>query len=102
MLKVSRTAFYTRLTDTPGPRAVRDAELTQQITQVHEQSRGTYGSPRVHAVLKRELLGTAAWTSRATARVAIFGYIEGWYNLHRLHSNLGYRGPADHETALAA
>ncbi|MEV2242875.1 IS3 family transposase [Streptomyces sp. NPDC049970] len=38
----------------PGPRAVRDAELTEQITEVHARSRGTYGAPRVHAVLKRE------------------------------------------------
>ncbi|MFF8595788.1 transposase [Streptomyces sp. NPDC015220] len=30
------------------------AELTEQITAVHSQSRGTYGAPRVHAVLKRE------------------------------------------------
>jgi transposase InsO family protein len=28
--------------------------------------------------------------------------IEGWYNLHRLHSSLGYRSPAEYETALAA
>ncbi|NXY99795.1 IS3 family transposase [Streptomyces sp. BR123] len=54
LLKVSRAAFYARLTDNPGPRAVRDAELTEQITAVHEQSRGTYGAPRVHAVLKRQ------------------------------------------------
>ncbi|MFG2631229.1 transposase [Streptomyces sp. NPDC048473] len=54
------------------------------------------------ATIKRELLGTAAWTSRAAARTAIFDFIEGWYNLHRLHSSLGYRSPADSETALAA
>ncbi|WP_258308640.1 hypothetical protein [Streptomyces sp. NWU339] len=28
--------------------------------------------------------------------------IEGWYNLHRLHSSLGYRSPADYEAALLA
>ncbi|MET8412982.1 transposase [Streptomyces sp. NPDC005195] len=28
--------------------------------------------------------------------------IEGWYNLHRLHSSLGYRSPAEYETTLAA
>jgi hypothetical protein len=28
--------------------------------------------------------------------------IEGWYNLHRLHSSLGYRSSADHVTARAA
>ncbi|MFE5037836.1 IS3 family transposase [Streptomyces sp. NPDC056683] len=57
LLKVSRAAVYARRTGTPGPRAVRDAELTQQITAVHEQSRGTYGAPRVHAVLQREGAG---------------------------------------------
>ncbi|MFF1893992.1 IS3 family transposase [Streptomyces sp. NPDC058206] len=54
LLKVSRTAFYARRTAKPGPRAVRDAELTRQITTVHQRSRGTYGAPRVHAALKRE------------------------------------------------
>ncbi|MGW3682500.1 IS3 family transposase [Streptomyces prasinus] len=57
LLKVSRAAFYVRRTGIPGPRAVRDAELTEQITAVHEQSRGTYGAPRIHAVLKREGAG---------------------------------------------
>ncbi|MDX2650603.1 IS3 family transposase, partial [Streptomyces sp. PA03-1a] len=54
LLQVSRAAFYARRTATPGPRAVRDAELTEQITKVHTRSRGTYGAPRVHAVLQRE------------------------------------------------
>ncbi|MGW9619023.1 IS3 family transposase [Streptomyces diastaticus] len=52
------------------------------------------------STLKRELLGTCAWPSRATAHTAIFDFIEGWYNLHRLHSSLGYLSPADYETAL--
>ncbi|WKK23934.1 IS3 family transposase [Streptomyces olivoreticuli] len=54
LLKVSRAAFYARRTTTPGPRAARDAELTEKITEVHRASRGTYGAPRVHAVLRRE------------------------------------------------
>jgi putative transposase len=54
------------------------------------------------ATIKRELLGTAAWPSRAVARSAIFDFIESWYNLHRLHSSLGYRSPAEYETTLAA
>ncbi|MFF8422570.1 IS3 family transposase [Streptomyces sp. NPDC015680] len=32
----------------------RDAELTGRIRQVHDEPGGIYGSPRVHAVLKRE------------------------------------------------
>ncbi|MFC8209057.1 MULTISPECIES: IS3 family transposase [Streptomyces] len=268
LLQVSRTAFYARRTGKPGPRAVRDAELTERITEAHAKSRGTYGAPRIHAVLKREgavcgrrrvarlmraaglqgrhrrrrhlttvpdpraasrpdllvrdfapdpdaldtrwcgdityvpteegwlylatvidiasrrvvgwatadhlrtelvadaltaacrqrrpghpvifhsdrgcqytsrelaslaaelnvhlsvgrtgqcwdnavaesffatikreLLDTNTWPSRAAARTAIFDFIEGWYNLHRLHSSLGYRSPAEYETALAA
>ncbi|MER7578290.1 IS3 family transposase [Streptomyces sp. NPDC126514] len=54
LLQVSRAAYYARRTGTPGPRAVRDAELTEKITAVHERSRGTYGAPRIHAVLQRD------------------------------------------------
>ncbi|GAA5204879.1 hypothetical protein GCM10023323_09900 [Streptomyces thinghirensis] len=48
------------------------------------------------------MLGSVSWPGRAAARTAIFDFTEGWYNLHRLHSSLGYRSPAEHETALAA
>ncbi|MCC9740357.1 IS3 family transposase [Streptomyces sp. MNU89] len=54
LLKASRAAFYARRNGGPGPRAIRDAELTEQIVAVHERSRGTYGAPRVHVVLKRQ------------------------------------------------
>lgn len=37
----------------PCERSRQDAELTCRIRQVHEESGGVYGSPRVHAVLKR-------------------------------------------------
>ncbi|MFD5408661.1 IS3 family transposase [Streptomyces nojiriensis] len=54
------------------------------------------------ATIKRELLGTTAWPSRAAVHTAIFEYIESWFNLRRLNSSLGYRSPAEYETALAA
>ncbi|MFE7623021.1 IS3 family transposase [Streptomyces sp. NPDC057509] len=54
------------------------------------------------STIKRELLGTSTWPSRATAHTAIFEFIEGWYNLHRLHSSLGYLSPAEYATALIA
>jgi putative transposase len=38
----------------PCERKRRDAELTEQIQKIHATSGGIYGSPRVHAVLKRE------------------------------------------------
>jgi transposase InsO family protein len=52
LLKVSRAAFYQHRSG-PSPRDRDDAELTGQIQDVHEQSKGRYGAPRVHAELRR-------------------------------------------------
>lgn len=41
-------------TVTPSAREVRDEELLAAIRRIHEQSGGVYGSPRIHAVLKRQ------------------------------------------------
>lgn len=38
----------------PCKRKRRDAELTGRIKEIHADSAGVYGSPRVHAVLQRE------------------------------------------------
>ncbi|MEV8563801.1 IS3 family transposase [Streptomyces sp. NPDC051917] len=53
------------------------------------------------AALNNELIGTQPWPSRSASHTAIFEWIESWYNLHRLHSSLDYRSPADYEAALA-
>jgi putative transposase len=49
------------------------------------------------ATLKLELKPDRIWASRAEARMAIFEYIEGWYNRTRRHSTLGYLSPAQFE-----
>jgi transposase InsO family protein len=36
----------------PAARTVADAELTELICEIHRQSRGIYGSPRVWAELR--------------------------------------------------
>jgi transposase InsO family protein len=51
------------------------------------------------ATIKRELIDTRAWPTRAGLRRAVFEYIEGWYNTRRLHSTLGYLSPAQYEAA---
>jgi putative transposase len=38
----------------PAARHVEDAELVERIRGIHQSSGGTYGSPRVHAVLARQ------------------------------------------------
>ncbi|MFE5326188.1 IS3 family transposase [Embleya sp. NPDC056575] len=66
LLQVSRAAYYHRRTAAPSPRAVRDAELTERTTEAHTASRGSYGAPRVHAVLVR---GGARIGRRRVARL---------------------------------
>ena len=45
------------------------------------------------STLECELLGRRRFASQAETRMAIFSYLEGWYNSVRLHSALGYRSP---------
>ena len=52
------------------------------------------------ATLECELLERRRFASQAEARMACFGFIEGWYNPARLHSGLGYRSPIAYETAM--
>ncbi len=49
------------------------------------------------ATIKRELIDTRSWPTRAGLQRAVFDYIEGWYNTRRLHSSLGYLSPAQYE-----
>ena len=52
VLSVSRSGYYAWRKRGPSQRAVADAELTEQIRAIHACSRGTYGSPRIHAELR--------------------------------------------------
>jgi transposase InsO family protein len=45
-------------------------------------------------------LGDPIWEDRATARAAVFEYIEVWYNRRRRHSTLGYLSPEQYESML--
>lgn len=51
------------------------------------------------ATLEREVLNRRRFKSHAEARMAVFEWIEGWYNPHRRHSALGYRSPVNYERA---
>ncbi len=49
------------------------------------------------STLECELLARRRFRSQAEARMAVFSYIEGFYNPLRLHSALGYRSPVAFE-----
>ena len=52
------------------------------------------------ATIECERLERRRFASQAEARMAGFGFIEGWYNPVRLHSALGYRSPMAYEAAM--
>jgi putative transposase len=49
------------------------------------------------ATLECELLDRQRFLHQVQARMAIFAFIEGWYNSHRRHSSLGYLSPREFE-----
>jgi putative transposase len=52
VLGVSRSGFYAWRSRPASPRAQANAALSETIAEVHQKSRCTYGSPRVHAELR--------------------------------------------------
>ncbi len=51
LLKVSRSGYYAWRTRPESSRTKSDRALMPEIRRVHQDSRGVYGSPRVHAEL---------------------------------------------------
>ena len=49
------------------------------------------------ATLECELIARRSFHTRAEAKMALFDFIEGWYNPHRRHSSPGYLGLNDFE-----
>jgi putative transposase len=54
VLAVSRSGFHAWERRAPSQRALADGSLGEQIRAIHARSRETYGSPRVHAELRRQ------------------------------------------------
>jgi putative transposase len=52
-LQVSKSAYYAYLHQKPSTRTLENQELLSKIKQVHAKSRCNYGSPKIHAELKR-------------------------------------------------
>lgn len=49
---------------------------------------------------KTELIEDGVFENIAEARIETFSYIEGFYNIRRLHSSLGYQSPIEYEMKL--
>ncbi|MEU4890464.1 IS3 family transposase [Streptomyces xinghaiensis] len=57
-LHIASSTYYRwrRAEKEPCERRRRDVELTERIKEIHAESGGNYGSPRVHAVLRSHLI----------------------------------------------
>ena len=53
------------------------------------------------ATLECELINRRSFRTQAEARMALFEFVESWYNPRRRHSALGYLSPNDFERAEA-
>jgi len=74
LLEVSRAAYYERRNGAPSQRQATDAELTEKITAIHTESKGTYGSPRVHERLRQSGVDCGR---RRVARLMRWAGVEG-------------------------
>ena len=52
VLGVSRSGYYDWKDRPPSRRSHQDAALTEKIREIHQRSRKTYGSPRIHVELQ--------------------------------------------------
>ena len=53
-LRVSRSGYYRSRSGRTSPRAAEDKELRERIVSIHQESRETYGSPRITLELRKE------------------------------------------------
>ncbi len=54
------------------------------------------------ASLECELIDRSPWRTHTEARIAVFDYIECFYNPRRRHSGIGYFSPAAFERSATA
>ena len=54
VFKVSRAGYYKHINKKPSLTETVNKDLTSKIKFIFEKSRCTYGSPRIHAILKKQ------------------------------------------------
>ena len=52
------------------------------------------------ASLECELIDRRSWKTKTEARLAVFTWIEAWYNPHRRHSGIGQKSPNNFERSI--
>lgn len=83
------------------------AETVKKFGMIHSFS--YKGSPHdnaciesFHAILKKEEVNHVRYYDYQTAKIALFRFIEGWYNRKRIHGSIGYKTPQELEDMIRA
>ena len=61
-VQVAPSGYYAAKTRPPSARAIRDAELVEDIKVAHKANLGVYGARKIHAELNREGVTVARCT----------------------------------------
>ena len=69
-VQIAPSTYYAAKGRPPSARAVRDAELTEDIRVVHKANLGVYGARKIHAALNREGVEVARCTVERLMRAA--------------------------------
>ena len=73
VLGVSTSGYYAWLKRAPSARSKANAELLEEIKRSHKKSDGTYGAPRIHADLPKEMGASLNRVARVMCDVGIQG-----------------------------
>jgi putative transposase len=89
LLGVSESGYWAWAKRAPSDRALHDAWLTERIRVIHAASKGRYGSPRVHAMLRRQ--GIRVGEKRVARLMALAG-LQGAHRRRRKGCTVGVEG----------
>jgi putative transposase len=89
LLGVSESGYWAWDRRAPSDRALYDAWLTERIRAIHAASKGRYGSPRVHAMLRRH--GIRVGEKRVARLMAVAG-LQGAHRRRRKGCTTGVEG----------
>ena len=89
LLDVSESGYWAWSKRAPSDRALYDAWLLERIRAIHAASKGRYGSPRVHAMLRRQGIRVG---QKRVARLMRLAGLEGAYRRRRRGCTVGVEG----------
>ena len=89
LLGVSVSGYWAWAKRAPSDRALHDAWLSERIRAIHAASKGRYGSPRVHAMLRRQGIRVG---EKRVARLMRQAGLRGAFRRRRKGCTVGVEG----------